>query len=254
MIEAEIDLAGTLALVTIPDDARWVYLFAHGAGAGMRHPFMAKMASALAAQKVATVRWELPYRAQKKKRPDRADVAEDAVRSMWSALRGDTRIVAGERVVAGEGVVVGDGGIVAGERVVAGEGMVAAAIRARLASLPLFAGGKSFGGRMTSRADAWTLGGLPGLAGLVFLGFPLYGAGQEPSTTRADHLARVKVPLLFVQGSRDELADLAWLRPVVDKLGARLHVIDGADHGFSNRNAYAEIAVTIAAWMESVTR
>jgi predicted alpha/beta-hydrolase family hydrolase len=236
MIEVEIELAGTLALVTIPDDARWVYLFAHGAGAGMRHPFMAKMASALAAQKIATVRWELPYMAQGKKRPDRADVAEDAVRSIWTALSGSARIVAGADVVVGEGVVEG------------------ASIRARLASLPIFAGGKSFGGRMTSRADAWTLGGLPGLAGLVFLGFPLYGAGQEPSTTRADHLARVKVPLLFVQGSRDELADLAWLRPVVDKLGARLHVIDGADHGFSNRNAYAEIAVTIAAWMESVTR
>ena len=109
---------------------------------------------------------------------------------------------------------------------------------------------------MTSRADAWTLGGLPNLAGLVFLGFPLYGAGQEPSTTRADHLARVKAPMLFVQGSRDELADLAWMRPVVDALGprAQLHVIDGADHGFSNRNAYAEIATTIATWMGSMDR
>ncbi|MFN0252093.1 MAG: alpha/beta family hydrolase [Kofleriaceae bacterium] len=223
MTDVQLQLGDTLALVTLPDDARWVYLFAHGAGAGMRHPFMATTALALSAQKVATVRWELPYMAQGKKRPDRADVAEDAVRSIWRALRGDSRI-------ADE----------------------SAAIRATLASLPMFAGGKSFGGRMTSRADAWTLGGLPGLRGLVFLGFPLYGAGQVPSTTRADHLARVHVPLLFVQGSRDELADLAWLRPVVDKLGAHLHVIDGADHGFS-RNAYGEIATTIAAWMASVT-
>jgi predicted alpha/beta-hydrolase family hydrolase len=223
VIETQLHLGGQLALLTIPDDARWLYVFAHGAGAGMRHEFMTKMASALAERKVATVRWELPYMAQGKKRPDRADVAEQAVRTTWDAL------------CAGRFL---------GER--------AEEIRERLGPLPKFAGGKSFGGRMTSRADAWTLGGLPGLAGLVFLGFPLYGAGQEPSATRADHLARVKVPMLFVQGSRDELADLAWLRPVVGKLGAKLHVVDGADHGFSNRNAYAEIATTIAAWMEVV--
>lgn len=227
MIEMQLLLGGEPVLLTIPDGARWLYVFAHGAGAGMRHEFMASTAAALARNEVASLRWELPYMARGKKRPDRADVAEQAVRATWSALRaGDFR---------------GDG---------------AAEVRAMLQGLPVFAGGKSFGGRMTSRAHAWTLGGLPGLAGLVFLGFPLYGAGQPPSTTRADHLFRAVGPMLFVQGSRDELADLAWLRPVVDELGARatLHVIDGADHGFSNRVAYAEIATTIAAWMERVTR
>lgn len=223
MITTQHLLGGAPVMSTIPDDARWLYLFAHGAGAGARHEFMARMAVALAAQKVATIRWEFPYMAQGKKRPDRADVAEEAVRTTWRALRA---------------------GDVLGER--------ADEIRASLALLPIFAGGKSFGGRMTSRAYAWTLGGLPGLAGLVFLGFPLYGAGQEPSTTRADHLARVKVPMLFVQGSRDELADLAYMRPMVGKLGERatLHVVDGADHGFSRRDVYTEIATTIATWMD----
>lgn len=223
---AEVLIAGQTALVSIPDDARWFYMFAHGAGAGMRHEFMAKTAHALAQNQIATLRWELPYMAHGRKRPDRADVAEAAVHTTWQALRA---------------------GDLTGER--AGDVRV-------LAKLPMFAGGKSFGGRMTSRAHAWTLGGLPDLAGIAFMGFPLYGAGQPPSTQRAEHLARVNVPLLFVQGSRDELADLAVLRPVVETLGARaqLHVIDGADHGFSNRNAYAEIATVTAAWMGRITR
>ncbi|HUH01617.1 MAG TPA: alpha/beta family hydrolase [Kofleriaceae bacterium] len=97
--------------------------------------------------------------------------------------------------------------------------------------LPLIAGGKSMGGRMSSRAAA--AAPLPGVRGLVFLGFPLHPAGK-PGTTRAEHLADVTVPMLFLQGTRDGLADLALLRPVVDRLGAggRLHVVEGADHSF----------------------
>lgn len=97
--------------------------------------------------------------------------------------------------------------------------------------LPLLAGGKSMGGRMSSRAAA--AAPLPEVRGLVFLGFPLHPA-NKPSTTRADHLAGVTVPMLFLQGPRDALADLALLRPVVGELGARarLHVVEGADHGF----------------------
>lgn len=218
-------LGGESVLVSIPDEPRWFYMFAHGAGAGMRHEFMARTAHALAENHIATLRWELPYMAQGRKRPDRADVAEQAVVTTWHALRA---------------------GDVAGVR--------AADVRA-LATLPMFAGGKSFGGRMTSRAHAWTLGGLPGLAGVAFIGFPLYGAGKPPSTERADHLARVQVPLLFVQGSRDELAELSVLRPVVDALAprAQLHVIEGADHSFSGRDRSVEIATTIAAWMDRVT-
>src|SRR5690349_10741148 len=99
--------------------------------------------------------------------------------------------------------------------------------RRRFAELSLFAGGKSFGGRMTSQAQA--LEPLPGVAGLVFLGFPLHPAGR-PGTARADHLPGVRVPMLFLQGTRDDLADLALLRPIVDRQpGARLHIVDDAD-------------------------
>ena len=108
----------------------------------------------------------------------------------------------------------------------------AAAEATRLAGeLPLFAGGKSMGGRMTSQAAAETA--LAAVRGLVFFGFPLHPAGR-PGTTRADHLAGVRQPMLFLQGTRDTLADLVLLRPICEKLGprAQLHVVEGADHGF----------------------
>jgi uncharacterized protein len=97
--------------------------------------------------------------------------------------------------------------------------------------LPLIAGGRSFGGRMTSQAQAQAP--LQGVRGLVFLAFPLHPAGR-PGTDRAAHLQEVAVPMLFVQGSRDELADLGLLRPIVERLGAHatLHILDDADHSF----------------------
>lgn len=136
------------------------------------------------------------------------------------------------------------------------------AARARFGdALPMFAGGKSFGGRMTSRAHA--AAPLAGLRGIVFLGFPLHPP-DRPGIERAAHLADAAGPLLFVQGDRDELAGLRRLRPVVKKLGRRatLHVIAGADHGFdvlvrSGRTAdevQEELARTVAAWMARVDR
>ena len=113
-----------------------------------------------------------------------------------------------------------------------------AAVRAAVASatehcpgLPLIAGGKSFGARMTSQAQAKTP--LAGVRGLAFLGFPLHPAGK-PSSDRADHLGDVKIPMLFLQGTNDKLAELDLLKPVVKTLGARatLHLIEGADHSF----------------------
>jgi predicted alpha/beta-hydrolase family hydrolase len=97
--------------------------------------------------------------------------------------------------------------------------------------LPLFAGGKSFGGRMTSQAQA--AAPLPGVTGLVFVGFPLHPAGR-PSTERAKHLCDVKVPMLFLQGTRDALCDLSQLRAAVDGLGplSTVHLLEGADHAF----------------------
>ena len=121
--------------------------------------------------------------------------------------------------------------------------------------LPLIAGGKSFGGRMTSQAQAKAP--LPGVAGLAFFGFPLHAAGK-PSSERADHLADISVPMLFLQGTADKLAEIDLLRPLVRKLGARatLHLVDGADHSFhvpkrsgrSDREVMAEILDAFAAW------
>ncbi|HKE48110.1 MAG TPA: alpha/beta family hydrolase, partial [Rhodanobacteraceae bacterium] len=142
------------ALLDAPDGARACYVLAHGAGAGMRHPFMAAIADVLAARGIATLRYQFPYMEQGGRRPDPPKLAHATVR-----------------------------------------GAVAEAVRL-LPKLPLFAGGKSFGGRMTSQAQA--AAPLPGVVGLVFLGFPLHPAGR-PSIERAQHLAAVKLPMLFVQ-------------------------------------------------------
>ena len=184
-----IRIDGRAALLERPRGARHLLVLAHGAGAGMRHAFMATLAAALAERGIATLRWEFPYMAAGSKRVDRADVAEAAVRTA-----------------------------------------VAAAAR----DLHVFAGGKSFGGRMTSQAQAKAP--LPRVAGLVFLGFPLHPAGR-PSIERGDHLDAVSCPMLFVQGSRDDLADIALVDSLIARLGTRatLALFDDADHAFHVR-------------------
>jgi uncharacterized protein len=127
--------------------------------------------------------------------------------------------------------------------------------------LPLLAGGKSMGGRMTSQAAAQGL--LPGVKGLVFFGFPLHPP-KQPGTKRADHLAKVAVPMLFLQGTRDTLADLTLLRPICAQLGSRatLHTIGTADHSFhvlksskrSDAEVLRELAQTTASWAISITK
>jgi len=127
------------------------------------------------------------------------------------------------------------------------------------ASLPLIAGGKSFGGRMTSQAQALTP--LVGVRALAFLGFPLHPAGK-PSSDRAKHLAEVKIPMLFLQGTRDALAERSLLEPVVKSLGTRatLHWSDGADHSFhvlkssgrNDRDVMGEVLDAFAAWVDGV--
>ena len=134
---------------------------------------------------------------------------------------------------------------------------VAEAARLR-PGLKLLAGGKSFGGRMTSGAAA-APPGLSNVAGLVFVGFPLHPP-NKPSTSRADHLHQVTQPMLFLQGTRDDLADLELLRPVIDRVGRRatLHIVEGADHSFSvlkrtgrtNAQVLTELATTIANWAD----
>jgi len=175
--------------LSLPQSPRALYVFAHGAGAGMNHAFMGAVAEELAVRGIATLRYNFPYMEKGSKRPDVPKVAHAAVRE---AVAEAARLVPG---------------------------------------VPLFAGGKSFGGRMTSQAQA--LEPLPGVKGLVFLGFPLHAAGK-PSEERAAHLREVKVPMLFLQGTRDELSSLDLLRPVVKRLGrlATLDAFEDADHSF----------------------
>ena len=131
--------------------------------------------------------------------------------------------------------------------------------RAEAPDLPLFAGGKSMGGRMTSMALAEEAE--ERVRGLIFFGFPLHPAGR-PSTQRADHLSDVSLPRLFLQGTRDKLADLDLLRPVCEGLGdtARLHIVEGADHGFhvlkrsgrTEGEVLEELAETATTWAGEV--
>jgi predicted alpha/beta-hydrolase family hydrolase len=177
------------ALLTKPARASACFVFAHGAGAGMNHPFMATVAAGLGERGIATLRYQFPYMEKGSKRPDAPAVAHAAVRAA-----------------------------------------VAEAAR-RCKGLPLIAGGKSFGGRMTSQAQAATP--LEGVHGLAFFGFPLHPAGK-PSSDRAKHLGDIRIPMLFLQGSRDSLAELSLLEPVVKSLKrlASLHVVKDADHSF----------------------
>jgi predicted alpha/beta-hydrolase family hydrolase len=189
-------------LLTMPMPARACCVLAHGAGAGMRHPFMRAAAAGLAERGIATLRYQFPYMERGSKRPDAPALAHATVRA-------------------------------------------AVAAAARLApGLLLVAGGKSFGGRMTSQAQA--LAPLAGVQGLAFLGFPLHPAGK-PSTDRARHLFDVRIPMLFLQGTRDALAELSLLAPLADRLGARatLKLLEGADHSFhvAGRGARPDDAV-----------
>ncbi len=206
-------------LLQRPRDARSCYVMAHGAGAGMAHRFMQSMADALAARRLATLRYQFPYMEQGSKRPDAPKLAQATVRAA-----------------------------------------VAEASR-QMPELDLFAGGKSFGGRMTSQAQAASP--LPGVRGLIFLGFPLHPAGK-PSDERAAHLIDMHIPMLLLQGTRDELADLSLLQPVTACLGSRatLKLFDEADHSFhvparsgrKDADVMEEMADVVAAWIDAVPR
>jgi predicted alpha/beta-hydrolase family hydrolase len=211
--------ASVSGLLTRPQQPRACYVFAHGAGAGMTHSFMEKVAAGLGERGIATLRYQFPYMEKASRRPDAPAVAHAAVRAA-----------------------------------------VAEAARS-CPGLPLIAGGKSFGGRMTSQAQA--LLPLAGVHGLAFFGFPLHPAGK-PSSERAKHLADIRIPMLFLQGTRDNLAELSLLEPVVKTLGAlaTLHLVRDADHSFhvparSGRNdqeVMNEILDAFAAWAGAIVR
>ncbi len=216
----QLEVAGepTSALLLEPPAARALYVFGHGAGAGMEHAFMEAAAASLAARRIATLRYNFPYVEHGRGRPDRHPVLFGTVRAA-----------------------------------------VAAAATA-LPGVPLIAGGKSMGGRMTSMAQAEEP--LPGVHGLVFYGFPLHPANR-PGIDRAEHLALLDLPMLFLQGTRDTLADLELIRSVAEALGERasLEIIDGADHGFhvlkrsgrTDAEVVEQLAASVETWLDRQT-
>jgi len=205
------------ALLLGPAEPRWLLVLAHGAGAGMRHPFLGALADALSAAGIATFRYQFPYMEQRRRAPDRPPVLTATVAA------------------------------------------AAQAAKQALPGLPLLAGGKSMGGRMTSTAASQQL--LNQVRGLVFFGFPLHPPNQ-PDTKRAEHLAKVTVPMLFLQGTRDTFADLALLRPACAKLSPQptLQIIESADHSFhvlkssgkTDAEILRELAQTTATWASSL--
>jgi predicted alpha/beta-hydrolase family hydrolase len=205
-------------LFQMPTSARACYVMAHGAGAGMTHPFMAAIADGLVERGIATLRYQFPYMEQGSKRPDTPKVAHTAVR---------TAVAEASRLAA---------------------------------NLPLFAGGKSFGGRMTSQAQAASP--LASVRGLVFLGFPLHPPGK-PTNERAAHLFDVQIPMLFLQGTRDDLANLDLMEPLCQQLGGRatLKLFQDADHSFhlpartgrKDSEVRAELLDALAAWIAAIT-
>ncbi|THD62615.1 MAG: alpha/beta hydrolase [Bradyrhizobium sp.] len=205
------------ALLILPPQARACFVLAHGAGAGMTHPFMETVATGLCDRDVATLRYQFPYMEKAGKRPDSPPVAHATVRA---AVTKAARCCPG---------------------------------------LALIAGGKSFGGRMTSQAQA--IAPLPGVVGLAFLGFPLHPA-NKPSEERAKHLFDIEVPMLFLQGSNDKLAEPGLLEPLIGKLGpsASLHLVPHADHSFhvparsgrNDREVMSEILDKLSAWIGAI--
>jgi predicted alpha/beta-hydrolase family hydrolase len=203
------------ALLQLPETAKAVYVFAHGAGAGMRHAFMQAAAEGLARRDVATFRYNFPYMESGRGGPNPQPVLLKTVRSAVTEA-------------------------------------------SRLAShLPIVAGGKSMGGRMTSTAAAQEA--LPGVAGLAFFGFPLHAPGRT-SAERGAHLVDVGLPMLFLQGTRDKLADLSLLEPLLEGVSPRprLHVVQDADHGFhvpkrsgrGDADVLEELCDVFAAWLD----
>jgi uncharacterized protein len=202
-------------LLQVPCGARLCYVLAHGAGAGMSHPFMAGVANGLADRGIATLRYQFPYMEQGSRRPDTPKLAQATVRAA---------VIEASRLAPG---------------------------------LALVAGGKSFGGRMTSQAQAVLP--LPGVRGLVFLGFPLHAPGR-PSDERGNHLLQVEIPMLLLQGTRDALADTQLIQRLVQQLGSRatLKLFQNADHSFhvaartgrQDSEVRAEMLDALLVWIE----
>lgn len=221
--ETQFSVKGTATRVSglfmSPANAECVLVFGHGAGAGMKHPFMSAISGGLERLRVATFRYQFPYLESGAKRPDPKPLLLSTVRAAVAQAQD-----------------LGNG-------------------------LPLFLGGKSMGGRMSSIAMAEDP--IREILGIVFFGFPLHPPGV-PSDSRAEHLSLIDVPMLFLQGTRDKLADLKLLKPVVKKLGtlATIHIIEGADHSFhvpkssgkSDADVCDNLSEATSSWMSRVMK
>lgn len=205
----------TSGIISIPSKAKTLLLLAHGAGAGMEHPFMNALADELAESNIATLRFNFLYMHKGGKRPDSPRIAHAAL------------VAAKDRAVA----------------------------YAKKYKLKLIAGGKSFGGRMTSQAAAAGL--LPEVERLVFFGFPLHATGR-PGIERADHLKEIKQRMLFLQGTRDTLAQNDLIKKVCNaRSKAKLIVMDGADHSFkmlkssgkTQEDMIRQLAAQVSMWI-----
>jgi predicted alpha/beta-hydrolase family hydrolase len=205
------------AVLTSPDDPNYLLVLAHGAGAGINHPFMEMLSLKLAEKSFAVFRYQFPYFEKGKRSPDPPNILTTTVRSAVETASN------------------------------------------KLKDLPLFAGGKSLGGRMTSTAASKE--DMPDVKGIIFFGFPLH-APNKPSSGRAEHLYNVNTRMLFFQGTRDKLADLDLLKPVLKKLKnkAELHIIEGADHSFhvlksfrkTDEEVIEELAETTSKWAKKI--
>jgi hypothetical protein len=212
-VDGQIRVSG---LMQLPAPAKACLVLAHGAGAGMDHPFMAALAADLAAIGIATLRFQFPYMERHGKRPDPPALCHATVRAVVAKAHELDPV------------------------------------------LPLLAGGKSFGGRMISQAQAKMP--LPHVCGLVFFGFPLHPA-KQPSIDRAAHLSQVKIPMLFLQGTRDALAELALIEPLAQRLGGgtTLTLLEHADHSFhvparsgrTDAQVRSEMLQSFAVWADS---
>jgi uncharacterized protein len=198
------------AIIMQPKKIKCMMALAHGAGAGMKHPFMEALSTKLADNAVGTLRFNFPFIENSKKRPDPAPVAEKTISVVWDEMH------------------------------------------KLFPKVPLFAAGKSFGGRMSSHVLSKSTS--PFIKGVVFYGFPLHAPGQQ-STSRAEHLTSVKVPMLFLQGTRDALADLTMITGVAKGLSlATLVTFEGADHSFKagKKEIMPELVETTSAWMDKL--
>jgi predicted alpha/beta-hydrolase family hydrolase len=206
------------ALLQVSSHVRACYVMAHGAGAGMTHPFLESIAAGLCVNGIATLRFQFPYMERGSKRPDPPKLAHATIR----------------------------------------EAVAVAAVR--LPGVSLVAGGRSYGGRMASQAQAASP--LENVRGLAFLGFPLHAA-NAPSDERAQHLSAVQVPMLFLQGTRDALAEISLLKQLIVRLGSRssLVLFEGADHAFhvpahsgrKDSEILSELIDTLTRWIASLS-